>query len=211
MQLSKRSAVAEVAVGFVLIEATVWSSRPVQRYWFWAAASWFLLCTILAVRRQGCEFHFRLPRFEATAMLFCAPVFFAGVLLAHTGAVNTAHRQFGIVTPLFHASAYLFWAVVQQYLQQAFFFARLEHATANGVLAGFLTASLFALAHIPNPVLTPVTFAGGWFLSELFRRYRSIVPLGILHGLTGMAIALTVPDHLLHHMRVGLSYLTYPH
>jgi hypothetical protein len=62
---------------------------------------------------------------------------------------------------------------------------------------------------LPNPVLAPVTFVGGWLLSELFRRYRTLVPLGIGHGLVGIAIALSVPDHIQHHMRVGLGYLRY--
>jgi hypothetical protein len=49
----------------------------------------------------------------------------------------------------------------------------------------------------------------GWLLSELYRRYRTLIPLGIAHGLVGLAIALSVPDRLNHHMRVGLGYLHY--
>jgi membrane protease YdiL (CAAX protease family) len=67
--------------------------------------------------------------------------------------------------------------------------------------------ALFGLVHLPNPVLTPVTFLGGWIMSEIFQRYRSVVPLGIVHGLVGLAIALAVPDQINHHMRVGLGYL----
>jgi membrane protease YdiL (CAAX protease family) len=101
------------------------------------------------------------------------------------------------------------WAVVQQWIQQSFFFERMERVIERGVLASFATAALFGLAHLPNPVLAPVTFLGGWLLSELYRRYRSVVPLGIAHGLVGLAVALAVPDSLNHHMRVGLGYLRY--
>jgi membrane protease YdiL (CAAX protease family) len=111
--------------------------------------------------------------------------------------------------PLFHVAMYIIWAVVQQWIQQAFFFVRLERIIHSGVLASFTTAALFGLAHLPNPVLTPLTFVGGWLLSEIYRRYRSVVPLGIAHGLVGIAIALAVPDQINHHMRVGLGYLQY--
>jgi len=104
---------------------------------------------------------------------------------------------------------YLVWAVVQQWIQQAFFFTRLEQVVHRGVLASFTAAVMFGLAHLPNPVLAPLTFLGGWLLSELYRRYRSILPLGIAHGFVGLAIALSVPDHINHHMRVGLGYLLY--
>jgi hypothetical protein len=43
----------------------------------------------------------------------------------------------------------------------------------------------------------------------MFRRYRSIYPIGIVHGVLGLTIALTMPDSLLHHMRVGIGYLQY--
>jgi hypothetical protein len=43
----------------------------------------------------------------------------------------------------------------------------------------------------------------------MFRRYRSIYSLAIVHAMLGVTIALTVPDSLLHHMRVGIGYLRY--
>jgi hypothetical protein len=44
---------------------------------------------------------------------------------------------------------------------------------------------------------------------EMFRRYRNIFPLGLVHAVLGLTIAASLPDSLLHHMRVGLGYLTY--
>ena len=58
-------------------------------------------------------------------------------------------------------------------------------------------------------ILTAFTLAGGLFFCEMFRRYRSIYPIGMVHGLLGLTIALTMPDSLLHHMRVGIGYLRY--
>jgi hypothetical protein len=43
----------------------------------------------------------------------------------------------------------------------------------------------------------------------MFRRYRSIYPIGIVHAVLGLTVAVTMPDSLLHHMRVGIGYLRY--
>jgi len=44
----------------------------------------------------------------------------------------------------------------------------------------------------------------------MFRRYRNIFPLGLVHAALGLTIAASLPDHWLHHMRVGIGYLRYP-
>ncbi len=210
VQGSKRIALLEILIGLGLIEATVWNARPVQLYLFWISAAWFLCHAVLATYHRK-PLGLGLPQFKVTAVLLTAPVFLAGTVVANGAALGTLHHIFGTVAPLQHASTYIVWAIVQQYLQQSYFFVRFEQLISRGAVASLVTAAMFGIVHLPNPVLAPVTFAGGWIMSEIFRRYRCVVPLGIAHGLVGLAIAVTVPDYLLHHMRVGLSYLTYPH
>jgi membrane protease YdiL (CAAX protease family) len=73
-------------------------------------------------------------------------------------------------------------------------------------------ALMFALAHLPNPVLTPVTLVWGIAACVLFLRYRNICSLGLAHGILGLCVAIIVPDSVQHHMRVGISYYRYhPH
>jgi hypothetical protein len=43
----------------------------------------------------------------------------------------------------------------------------------------------------------------------MFRRYRILDPLAIVHAVLGLTLAFVVPDSLLHHMRVGIGYLRY--
>lgn len=198
----------EASVGFLLIMVTVWTPRPLQTRLFWISAAWLLACTTVAVWRNGLP-RFRLPSFKASVLMIASGLVIAAGLVLLAAALGTLHGLFGAREPLRHAAGYICWAIIQQYIQQSFFFARFEQVTRNGILAGLLTALLFGVAHLPNPVLAPVTFLGGWVLSELFRRYRSVLPLGIGHGLIGLAIALSVPDHIQHHMRVGLGYLRY--
>jgi len=205
---TKSIVVCEIAIGYALIMATLWTERQYQRWLFWISAAWFLALAVVTFWRKR-PFRLKFPPAGMAALTIVASAFASAGLMALAGAVGTLHELFGVKNPLVHAGSYLVWAVVQQYIQQIFFFTRLEQVMRNGSLACFAAASMFAVAHLPNPVLTPVTFVGGWLLSELFRRYRTVLPLGIGHGLVGMALALSVPDYLQHHMRVGISYLRY--
>lgn len=103
----------------------------------------------------------------------------------------------------------LIWAFAQQFLAQSFFFLRFEHLLGGGRRAVIATALVFASAHIPNPVLVPVTLVGGLILSELFRRNRTLYMLAVAHALVALALAISVPETALHDMRVGIGYLRY--
>jgi membrane protease YdiL (CAAX protease family) len=80
----------------------------------------------------------------------------------------------------------------------------------GGSAAVWIAATLFAAVHLPSPILTTLTLIGALFFCEMFRRYRSIYPIGVVHALLGLTVSLSMPDSLLHHMRVGIGYLMYP-
>ena len=110
--------------------------------------------------------------------------------------------------PLERAWQYVFWALLQQFIVQSFIFVRLE-AVFGSQRAILLAATLFTVAHIPSPVLTIFSFLGAIFFCLMFRRFRNLYPLGLVHAALGLTIAATLPDSLMHHMRVGLGFLTY--
>jgi membrane protease YdiL (CAAX protease family) len=194
-----------MAAGYGLILATVWTEDALQRRLFWITAAFFLLATVIAFWKKPP----RLPSLNRTLVMAGFGALVAAAIVLAAAMLGTLHGMFGARSILLHSSGYLLWAVIQQYLQQCFFFSRIERFTRSGILAVSIAAALFALIHLPNPVLTPVTFLGGWVLSDLYRRYRSFLPLGIAHGLVGLALAVSIPDHAMHHMRVGLGYLHY--
>lgn len=206
---SRSTIFLELAFAYTLILITVWTAHKAQRVLWYVTAAWFLLSLLMSWRRGEPLGFAHLP-VRMTAFTVLLTLVIAVSMAAIAYAVGTLHGLFGVRRPLLHASAYLLWALAQQYIQQSYFFARIEQLTSNGPLATSITALLFGLAHLPNPVLVPVTLLGGWILSELFRRYRSLYPLAVAHGLIGLAIAISVPDHIHHHMRVGLGYLRYP-
>ena len=127
-----------------------------------------------------------------------------GILLAR--AAGTFHDLYK--PDLAHVGGYVLWTIYQQFLLQDYFMPRLTRLLSTDA-AITLAAVLFAVAHLPNVVLTVATLAWGAISCALFRKYRSLLVLGIVQGLLGLCVAVCVPDVFLHHMRVGLGYWHY--
>jgi membrane protease YdiL (CAAX protease family) len=99
---------------------------------------------------------------------------------------------------------------VQEFILQGIFFVRLESVLGSR-RAVLSSATLFAVAHIPSPILTILSFCGGILFCGLFRRWRNLYPLGVIHAALGLTITASLPDRWLHHMRVGIGFLTFRH
>jgi membrane protease YdiL (CAAX protease family) len=127
-----------------------------------------------------------------------------GILLAR--AAGTFHDLYK--PDLVHIGGYVLWTIYQQFLLQDYFMPRLTRILSTDAAIAF-AAVLFAIAHLPNIVLAVATLVWGAVSCALFRRYRSLVILGIAQGLLGLCFAVCVPDVFLHHMRVGLGYWQY--
>ncbi len=104
---------------------------------------------------------------------------------------------------------YVLWAFAQQILLQDFFLRRMLRLVARPGVAVLLAAGVFSVAHLPNPILTLVTFGWGVIACSLFLRYHNLYPLGLTHALLGITIAISVPGPMIRNMRVGLGYLSY--
>lgn len=129
----------------------------------------------------------------------CGLIWLCGAALRFAGA--------GYPIPWGRSWEYAIWALVQEFILQSLFFVRLESIFGSR-RAIVYSATLYALAHIPSPVLTILSFIGGLIFCELFRRYRNLFPIGIIHAALGITIAASLPNPWLHHMRVGIGYLT---
>src|SRR6202167_5041263 len=104
---------------------------------------------------------------------------------------------------------YMPWTFYQQFLLQDFFMQCMLRLVSSEAAAITLAGALFAAPHLPNVVLTGATLAEGIVSCALFRRYRNLWALGLAQGLLGLCFAVSVPDALHHHLRVGLGYLRY--
>jgi hypothetical protein len=101
---------------------------------------------------------------------------------------------------------YFAFCLLQQFGLQSFFTNRLLTILKRPNLAAWTSAFIFACFHIPNPVLIPVTFLGGYVLSRIFIDHRSLIPLAIAQAIVGALLALILPVSWHHGLRVGPGY-----
>jgi membrane protease YdiL (CAAX protease family) len=193
---------------YVFMECTLWSSRlALQNRWFLITAvtlAVFVLIDRPSLQRLGLG----LPS-GLGASLVLAVSFMAAVVLVFAVRGVGGEIPANPTWPNLHlAWQYFVWALVQEFILQSFFFTRCEELFGSSA-AVWTAATLFAAVHLPSPILTTFTLVGGLFFCEMFRRYRSIYPIGIVHAVLGLTVAMTMPDSLLHHMRVGIGYLRY--
>lgn len=198
----------ELGVGYALILATIWTANPTQRFFFWL--SWMWLIGTTWVRHEGAK-KLGLGLNGLLPSLWVVGIALLGAGLAVLGALqmHMLHRLHGSTPLVSHMWGYVVWSVMQQFLLQSYFLLRLLRLLPGKVSPIAAAAGLFALAHMPNPVLTPITLLWGTVACMLFLRYRNIYTLGLAHGVLGLCVAITVPNSLHHHMRVGLGYLRY--
>lgn len=195
----------EIAPVFALILIAVWTSQGrLNTFASISAAACVVAFAVVgrwSARELGLTQPFKgAPYILLAGAVCCAAIALIAIPLRFAGPPNSL--------PLSRSWEYVFWALQQEFILQGIFFVRLE--SLLGSRRAVLTAAgLFALAHIPSPLLTLLSFLGGILFCELFRRFRNLYPIGIIHGALGLTIAASLPDHWLHHMRVGIGYLRF--
>jgi hypothetical protein len=200
--------IAELCIGYGLILIVVWTPNPAQRILYWTAFAWIAVTAILRRKEtapNGLGLRGLLPSLWIVATAIA--VFFAGVALAKH--LQTLHPLYGPLPVAVHILGYAVWALMQQFILQVYVLLRLVRFGMRRTSAIAFATVLFAIAHVPNPLLVGLTLVWGACSCALFLRYRNLYPLALAHGILGMCLAITVPNHIHHHMRVGLGYLEY--
>ncbi len=204
-----RSPWLQIGIAYAVLEVALWTVMPTQGYVALGATALVLAFTF-ASGKSASELGLHFPQLPESLWSVVIGVIAAFVIVLVALATGSLHVLYGSRPPLEHAAEYFVWALVQQFMLQSFFYVRVEASLGNSWRAVLVTAALFCMAHIPNPVLVPATFAGALFFCGFFRKYRTIYPLAIAHAILGLALAISLPDAVLHHMRVGIAYLRYP-
>jgi hypothetical protein len=198
----------ELAVGYALIQATIWTANPWQRLFYWVALAW-IVGTTWTQRDRWKAMGLGLTGLVRSLWVVAIAAIFAVLAVFLADRTHTLHRLHGPRSLLSHVWGYLLWAVMQQFLLQIYFLLRLLRLLPGKSMPVIAAAALFSLAHLPNPVLTPITLVWGIAACVLFLRYRNIYALGIAHGILGLCVAVIVPESIQHHMRVGIGYYRY--
>ena len=204
---------AEIALAYGLILAVIWTPRPLQRYlWMTAVA---MLAGMVALEAWGSgpawrnAMGLRRKNLLRSLWVMAAALALAGGAIGLSAWMGALHTPHGFVDFLRTYWGYALWACVQQFLMLGFFLSRFKRLMRCSALAAVATAGIFALAHLPNPILAPLTLVWGLAACFLFLHYRNLYPLAMAHAVLGITVAIAVPGPVVHNMRVGLGYLAY--
>jgi hypothetical protein len=205
---SRRRDLFELGGIYSLILIVIWTPRP------WQFALW-TIAAVTMIYIAHLSFEGLRPMGLCTANLIRSLWAVAFAIAVTIVAVMVAARFHTLHMPptpwmfLRHYGLYVMWAAIQQIILQWFFLSRSLRLLPNAASAAALTAGLFAIAHLPNPILTLITLVFGFASCYFFLYYGNLVPLALAHAILGIAIGITIPGSIHHNMRVGISYLTY--
>jgi membrane protease YdiL (CAAX protease family) len=205
---TRRRDLSELAVAYGLILLAVWTPRPWQELVCIVTAASIL--SIACISFEGFE-AVRLKRAN-----FLCPLWAIGAIVGIAAVAVVLAIRFHTLnlpgTPLLFAKRYgeyALWAWVQEALLQCFCLSRLLRLAPSATLAASIAAIMFAVVHLPSPVLTAITLICGMAACLVFLRYRNLYTVAVAHAILGTSIAVCVPAPVIRNMQVGCGYFTY--
>lgn len=201
---SRGGLLARLLFPIALIEAALWAPLPIGilcgigALWYitwqlWDAASGSLGLELSGLLRES----WLVGATLALALAIMAAAYFSGSL----------HRLWGLQHPWYAVVAYAVWAFLQEFMLQCFCL-RMLCALVSRVSAFLLSGVVFAVAHLPNPSLTFVTFFAGIAFTAIYARKKNLYVVALIHAVLGLTLAVSAPDAWFHGLRVGRDFAT---
>jgi hypothetical protein len=208
---AKALALAEIfslAISCLIAEWVVLSFFSLYRWLVIVPLTLAVIYMVLSHRAYNESTHalgFRLDNFWSSVRLLFWPtllavivVFVIGWLLAGPPAVSRLMRSRLLLLPA--------WALLQQYALQGFVNRRAQVVFGKGAASILVVAAVFAGLHLPNPVLTGLTFAGGLIWAAVYQREANLFALAASHTVASLSLAVALPLNVINGLRVGFKY-----
>jgi membrane protease YdiL (CAAX protease family) len=135
------------------------------------------------------------------AAMFTAPVVL--IVIAAGAAAGTLHTRTDFLEEL---GGLIVWGAAQQWILQTVVLREAQRASSPraGVL---LAALLFGMVHLPNPLLSFVTFGGALAWCAIYDRRPNVIPLALSHAIGTLALLYAFDDRITGRLRIGWAYL----
>jgi hypothetical protein len=207
--VSRRTALVEIGCLLVCMELIMWLVPliPNSRMAYTGLAMLIIILLAVAQLREAAsarELGFRLDNFLPTLLWISARLapFVALLLLVGVAArsLQFGSRFYGML-----ASVPL-WALLQQYMLFVFVHRRLRVALGEGQRVVMVTALMFALLHLPNPMLMVACAVAGFIWAQAYERSPNLFANALTHTIASALIANSLPHWLLKNMVVGTNH-----